>query len=254
MREDLSSPARVTPRTAWCSSCVVRDDVRSSVMQDAPLIFDSHAADYNAARRRLVPPFDSFYGTAVAAVRLAGPSPARILDLGAGTGLLSAMLRSAFPDTHLTLLDAAPQMLAQARIALGEKRVTYDERDLSDPIPTGPWDAIVSALAIHHLDNPEKQRLIKRIHGELGPGGVFVNAEQVAGPSSLLDRVYADWHESSARRAGSEESEWNAAVARMRHDQCATVEDQLAWLRRAGFTHADCLFKDHRFAVLVALR
>jgi tRNA (cmo5U34)-methyltransferase len=39
----------------------------------------------------------------------------------------------------------------------------------------------------------------------------------------------------------------------MRFDRCATVEDQLVWLREAGFAGADCLFKDHRFAVIVGL-
>jgi tRNA (cmo5U34)-methyltransferase len=39
----------------------------------------------------------------------------------------------------------------------------------------------------------------------------------------------------------------------MAFDRCASVDDQLAWLRAAGFD-ADCLFKDHRFAVLAAVR
>jgi tRNA (cmo5U34)-methyltransferase len=39
----------------------------------------------------------------------------------------------------------------------------------------------------------------------------------------------------------------------MAFDRCASVEDQLRWLRGAGFEHVDCLFKDHRFAVIAAL-
>jgi tRNA (cmo5U34)-methyltransferase len=69
-------------------------------------------------------------------------------------------------------------------------------------------------------------------------------------PSSL----YAEWHESAARAAGSDDAEWAGALERMRHDRCVSVEDQLSWLREAGFASVDCLFKDHRFAVLVALR
>jgi tRNA (cmo5U34)-methyltransferase len=38
----------------------------------------------------------------------------------------------------------------------------------------------------------------------------------------------------------------------MELDRCADVEIQLAWLREAGFREVDCLFKDRRFAVLVA--
>jgi tRNA (cmo5U34)-methyltransferase len=222
-------------------------------MTNAPTTFDEHAASYNAARRRLIPPFDAFYATATCALRLAGGTE-RILDLGAGTGLLSSYLRAAYPDARLTLLDAAPAMLAQARELLGEEHTHYLHGDLVDPLPEGPWDAIVSALAIHHLDDEAKRRLFTRIHAKLRAGGVFVNAEQVAGPTRRFSDLYASWHERQARRSGSDDAEWSGAVERMAHDACASVEDQLSWLRAAGFADVDCLFKDHRFAVIVACR
>jgi tRNA (cmo5U34)-methyltransferase len=53
---------------------------------------------------------------------------------------------------------------------------------------------------------------------------------------------------------GTTAEEWAAAEERMAHDRCSDVESQLRWLREAGFDAADCLFKDHRFAVLVARR
>lgn len=222
-------------------------------MTDAPQTFDAQADSYNAARRRLIPPFDSFYGTAVEAVRLAEPAE-RILDIGAGTGLLSAAIKESFPDARITLLDGAPAMLAQARELLGDAGIDYLTADLLDPLPAGPWDAIVSALAIHHLSDEHKRDLFARIRGSLRPGGVFVNAEQVSGPTPRLTALYERWHEQQARSAGSDDAEWQAAVERMSHDRLAGVEDQLAWLREAGFSHVDCLFKQYRFAVIVAIR
>lgn len=216
----------------------------------APQVFEDHATGYDAQRRRLIPPFDAFYGTAVAATGLNGP-PKRILDLGAGTGLLSRKLAAAYPDAELTLLDAAPAMLAAAEAALGT-RATYVTADLTDPLPEpGEFDAIVSALAIHHLDHDDKRALFARI-AQAAP--LFVNAEQVAGPSKTLDDLYRTWHRDSALRAGATEQDWAAAEERMRFDVCASVEDQLIWMRDAGFPNADCLFKDHRFAVLVSYR
>jgi tRNA (cmo5U34)-methyltransferase len=219
-------------------------------MTNAPAVFDAHAGHYDAARRRLIPPFDAFYGTAVDAV----PARAKtVLDLGAGTGMLSAMVAAARADAELTLLDGAPAMLEQARAALGD-RASYVVADLADPLPAGPWCAIVSALAIHHLDDAGKQELFARAFAALKPGGVFVNAEQVLGPTPEIDAEYRAWHETSARAAGSDDAEWAGAVERMSHDRCATVEDQLRWQREAGFEHADVRFADHRFAVLVARR
>jgi tRNA (cmo5U34)-methyltransferase len=221
-------------------------------MTDAAQIFNDQASEYDAARRRLIPPFDAFYGTAAQALALCEPAPRRVLDLGAGTGLLARFVRAAYPEARLTLTDGAEAMLDKAREQLGEEAVDYAVADLDDPLPAGRWDAVVSALAIHHLEDPGKRRLFGRIHAALAPRGVFVNAEQVAGPTPFFTELYARWHEQRARAGGSDDAEWTGAEERMRYDRCASVEDQLQWLRAAGFADADCLFKDHRFAVLVA--
>ena len=197
--------------------------------------------------------FDAFYGTAVEALELLGRPPARVLDLGAGTGLLAARVAGAYPRAGLVLVDGAPAMLEQARARLGE-RAELHVADLADPLPAGPFDAVVSALAIHHLDDPGKQALFRRVREALPPGGVFVNAEQVAAPTPCFQRCYDAWHESASAAAGATPQEWAGAVERMGHDRCSDIESQLRWLREAGFDAADCLFKHHCFAVLVARR
>lgn len=222
-------------------------------MTNAPATFEAHAAGYEGPRRRLIPPFDAFYGTAVDALSLLGRPPRRVLDLGAGTGMLAARVAERYPEAELVLVDGAPAMLEQARATLGDRATTV-VADLADPLPEGGFDAVVSALAIHHLADEDKRALFARVREALPPMGVFVNAEQVAGPHPCFDRYYREWHEASARAAGTDDAEWAASLERMAHDRCADVESQLAWLRGAGFDAADCLFKDHRFAVLVARR
>jgi tRNA (cmo5U34)-methyltransferase len=213
--------------------------------------FNAHAPIYDQQRRRLIPCFDDFYGTAIEALALGTGQPKKILDLGAGTGLLSRHIRAAFPDAELTLLDLADGMLAGARQQFGES-ASYVVADLTESLPEGPWDAVASALAIHHLEDADKRDLFERIHAELKPGGVFVNAEQVAGPTPYLEKYNETWQHDRAMAAGASEQDWADAMERMRHDRCATVEEQLGWLREAGFAEADCLFKNRRFAVLVA--
>jgi tRNA (cmo5U34)-methyltransferase len=224
------------------------------MINTAAQLFDAQADGYDAARRRLIPPFDDFYGSAVAALDLCEPAPRRVLDLGAGTGLLSRHVREAHPGVHLTLTDGAPAMLERARTLLGDEDADFVVADLADALPAGEWDAVVSGLAIHHLPDDGKRALFARVHDALRAGGVFVNAEQVAGPTPFFTDLYARWHEREARAAGSDDAEWAGAEERMRYDRCVSVEDQLAWLREAGFTDADCLFKHHRFAVIVARR
>jgi tRNA (cmo5U34)-methyltransferase len=221
----------------------------------ASAAFSAHAGEYTALRRRLVPGFDAFYGAAVDALGpLAEGSLERILDLGAGTGLLTAMVAESYPAARFELLDGSPEMLDEARQRLGERVVAVYVQDMAAELPQGPFDAVVSALAIHHLEDENKKLLFARVHEALRPGGVFVNAEQVLGPSPALAELYVDHWLRQCRELGASEAEISASVERRRHDRSAPVEDQLQWLRDAGFPTVDCLYKYWEMAVLVAVK
>ena len=71
-------------------------------------------------------------------------------------------------------------MLAEAQQRLGDRVVAVHVQDMAAELPEGPFDAVISALAIHHLEDEDKRVLFARVHDVLRPGGVFVNAEQVA--------------------------------------------------------------------------
>lgn len=215
--------------------------------------FDAAAGAYDASRRRLVPCFEDFYGTAVRfAVSRLSDAP-RVLDLGAGTGLFSALVSNVRPDASFTLLDSSVAMLREAERVLGDRGIPYDvlRQDLTAPLPAGPYDAVISALAIHHLDDRGKADLYSRVASVLDPGGVFVNAEQVAGPTPAVDQLYDAMWERDARVLGSDERELTAARERMAFDRPATVAAQLDWLVRAGLQNVCSPYQNLRFAVLV---
>lgn len=216
-------------------------------------MFDAEAAGYS--RRRLVPCFDAFYGAAVRALELAAPGPVRaVIDLGTGTGALAALVASAHPAAQVTLIDGAPAMVDAAAAALGPRAAAALVQDFAEPLPAGPFDAVVSALAIHHLDDDGKASLYQRAHDALRPGGAFVNAEQVLGATPALDVLLWRWHEREARALGATDAEWAAAAERMTHDRCATADANLEMLRAAGFEDVAVHFADGRFAVLAGRR
>ncbi|MBK8294491.1 MAG: class I SAM-dependent methyltransferase [Solirubrobacterales bacterium] len=219
-------------------------------MSDAASVFNSHAAHYEVARNRLIPPFEDFYGTAVEAINLAGPDVSRVIDLGGGTGMLTAMVRDAFPRAQVTLFDGASLMIEKAKEMYGEERITYVEGDLYGDLPPGPWDAVVSALAIHHLTDDGKKHVFESAFEFLRPGGIFVNAEHILGPTAQMDHEYRHWHEKCARHNGINDEEWHQAEDRMLADHLSPLAIQLEWLTEAGFEDVDILFKDHGFAVL----
>lgn len=228
--------------------------MRKPAPPTAHTVFTRTSATYDAARAKLIPPYDRFYSTAVSLLPFDPDAEIRILDLGAGTGLLAAFIREKFPNAHLHLVDIADSMLDLARQRLRSDRTTYSISDYASQPIEGQWHAIVSALSIHHLIDPSKRDLFRRIYSALLPGGVFVNAEQVAGPTPELTRRYHQQWLSQIRERGATEQEIADCEYRMQADRCASVEDQIAWMREAGFVDADCWLKEGQFAVLSGTR
>lgn len=77
--------------------------------------FDRAAKTYDSVRRLTIPCFDDFYGTVARMIPFGRDDAFDVLDLGAGTGLLSALLHERFPKARLTLVDISDEMLARAR-------------------------------------------------------------------------------------------------------------------------------------------
>ncbi len=214
--------------------------------------FEQTAADYDRARRALVNCQDMLHARSVECLP---PAPQRVLELGAGTGLMSAAISVRCPNTELVLVDAAPAMLAQAQRRLaGHPALRCEVLDYSQGLPAGPFDAVMSSLSIHHLTHADKQTLFVRILRALKPGGVFVNADQVLGPTPEIEAHYQRVWELQARAAGVSEPDLQAALERQKLDISARLDEQLDWLQAAGFEQVDCVFKDYRFAVMKAVR
>lgn len=169
-----------------------------------------------------VPAYDELHDRLAAATE--GLEVRRALDLGAGTGRTSRAVRTRHPAAAVVAVDENPGMLE--RIELGE--VERRAGRLQDPLPAGSFDLVVSALAVHHLDGAEKRDLFSRVHEALRPGGRFV----------LADVVTADVQ---------------VAPLSDGYDKPDAAEDQLGWLRDAGFD-AEILWQQDDLALLRADR
>src|ERR1700688_4284088 len=114
--------------------------------------FDATAGNYDRSRRQLVPCFDDFYRTALELVPFPADAPIAVLDLGAGTGLLTSFVAAAFPRAQITLGDISEEMLARARqrLAAQAERFQFHVMDFAATALPGEYDVVVSALAIHH--------------------------------------------------------------------------------------------------------
>jgi tRNA (cmo5U34)-methyltransferase len=102
----------------------------------------------------------------------------RMLDLGAGTGETSRRYLDANRRTRVVAVDASEAMLEIAGRVLGPEAEVRVGR-LEDALPEGPFELIVSALAVHHLEGSGKADLFVRIAEQLAREGLFVMADVV---------------------------------------------------------------------------
>jgi tRNA (cmo5U34)-methyltransferase len=177
--------------------------------------------------REEVPAYDAFQDAVAAAT--AGGGVERVLELGVGTGQTSRRVLALHPSAGLIGIDESAEMLAAAatHVPAADLRV----HRLEDPLPEGPFDLVVSALAVHHLDGVGKADLFARIADRLGPDGRFVLGDVVVpeDPADVvtpIDGVY---------------------------DKPSTVAEQLEWLAAAGLP-ARVVWERQDLAVIVGVQ
>lgn len=120
--------------------------------------FDWKPDTYAELIRSEVPRYDELQEQAIAAIPFA---PARVLELGMGTGETTRRLIEAYPDAWVIGLDSSAEMVFRAR-------ENYDDVQLArmeDPLPEGPWDLVIGVLSIHHLRSEQKQNLFRQARG-----------------------------------------------------------------------------------------
>lgn len=145
----------------------------------------------------------------------------RVLDIGAGYGAVTDAVLTAYPGATVTLQDYSEEMLDQARrhLSAGSDRLTYVLADLFDPAwknaAGGPFDLVVSGIALHNLDDLGKiTECYRAIRGLLAAGGCFLDCDHfihIGGVAANMDA-----------------------------------------LRQAGFATAECLWQNEKTAILKA--
>jgi tRNA (cmo5U34)-methyltransferase len=185
------------------------------------------------------------------------------LDLGAGTGNASRAILSRYPRSAAILADFSHEMMGAGEREMQPyaDRYRYVEFDLTASqwpvaIPAA-LDAVVTSLCVHHLPDERKQGLFAEVLERLVPGGWYVNYDPVRSDDPLVastwERVADDGDPEAASkrhlRTPAEHARYHNHIRYM-----IPLEQQLGYLRSAGFQGVDVYWKRLEYVVYAGCR
>jgi malonyl-CoA O-methyltransferase len=213
--------------------------------------FNRHAGSYDEHARLQVEMVEGVLRTVLAGSQ----APARVLELGCGTGRLTEQLAAAFPGAELEAIDIAGRMVERARARVGDgARVRFCVTDVEEqPWEQERYDLVVSSATIQWLSRPEETlarlaRSLTRggrmIHATFGPRtfeelfSVFAAVEREQGlparPHGLSLPTSSEWEELLAR-IGLHEIRVRSNVVRRTYASCRAC---LAEVRATGASYS----------------
>lgn len=173
--------------------------------------------------------------------------PGRVLDIGCGHGVIAARLLDENQRTTLVGVDGSPPMLemAAARLAPYSGRFQLARVDFETVTPTdipgGPFGVAIAVQSIHNSSDEGKRRILSSARAAMAPGGLFIVLDRIRLATPLLFPVYRSvWDQlgpqfHGQQQEGSTLADHERSVAE-RGDKPGSLEQNILWLREAGFS------------------
>ena len=205
--------------------------------------------EYDLRIRTFIPHYEEMLDVAAAAI----PSRAStIVELGIGTGALSARCLMTARRARTVGIDQDPEILALARRRLGDRATVTAGSFLRAPLPK--CDALVASFALHHIRTRRaKAALYGRIRAALRPRGLFVSVDCHPAIDPAVRRAQLDEWLTHLRRTYSS-AQARALFKSWSHEDVYVPLDAEVALMRAGGFRVELLWRLGAFAVIRSAR
>lgn len=220
------------------------------------LNYDKYANEkYDDEIKNVIPGYDELHEKIVDKLRAYSKENEikKIADLGCGTGLTSEKLMKVVPSAKLVAVDFSETMLNGARKRLSNYAVDYLLGDYAQIDFGSNFDVVVSAIGIHHQNHEGKRKLFKKIFASLAPKGIFIFGDLVTWRDPYQAAVNDAKHYAHlVQHAKNEESLREWAHHHKFLNDLAPLEDQVGWLKEAGFSNVEVKYAHLNTALIIA--
>ena len=212
--------------------------------------FRKQVGDYVGLMSRLIPEYEKGQRFLCELIPFDKKQAINVLDLGSGPGGLSELALEMYPEAKVHAFDLTEEMLlvCQERLNKYESRVTFQQGDYKKDSFGSGYDVILAGLTLHHLTDEERKSIFQVIHDALKDEGIFIAQEIIVDE----DPYVTEWHYSLWRNFmksnGEDDEFWYQKHNEKDHP--VSVENQLEWLKNAGFSHTACHWRYWNFAII----
>ena len=219
--------------------------------------FEEEAKEYDGIIKNLIPYYNQMVVALVNAIPFSNQDEIDVIDLGCGTGSISKAVQSSFPRASMTCVDISANMLDIAACKMSDFNNTkYINSNFYGFNFDRKYDAVVSSLALHHLETKEdKFEFYRKIFDALKPEGVFVNADVVLASSDKLQDCYMkEWKRFMCKNVSESEVDSKWMPSYYAEDRPISLMEHFELLKEAGFENIDVVWKYYNFAVYMAVK
>lgn len=216
--------------------------------------FQRIAAQYDDFIKRVIPYYREQHEIILSYIPYPSGRNIRLLDLGIGTGELSELILKRYPCSFMHGIDLSEKMIeiSRARLAKHARKIHFSVGLLESEDFIGKYEAVFAGLSIHHLTNAAKRKIFRKIYRHTKPHGVFIMRDLFLSKSPRMNKVFHEkWNQFEIKNGVDPRK---ISKDRKSNDIPATLEDQIQWLKLAGFKNVDCVWKYNNFGIIAAYR
>ncbi len=183
-------------------------------------------------------------------------APKHILDMGCGNGNVTSRLLQLYPKSNFTLLDASQEMINLCKAQFKAFNVEYIKSYFKDyKFKDDAYDLITAGFSIHHCDSEEKKSLFRSIHKSLKKGDIFLYSDLMVNknkPEHL--KLLKEW-KTFVNESFPDGEKWNWLMEHYdEFDNPDDYNDQIKWLKEAGFKNIKFPFKKGHWINIQAIK